>query len=310
MTTATALPQPTAIQAALAQRKDWLAERQRGIGGSDAAAVLGVSPWKTEFELWAEKVGLVEPADLSSKEDVEWGLRLERPISEALEEKSGRAVFLAPPFTHIRHPERPWMCCTLDGQLSDDTLGMGVLQIKTTSAYHAGDWSDEPPLHYLVQVQHEMAVSGLPWACLCVLIGGQRMVWRDVPRNERFIAALVEKEQEFWRMVETETPPEVDGTQGCRAALKAMFPQDDESTVALPPEAVEWDAELCEVKALMADLEPRRLLAENRIKAALGDSLFGILPDGSRYSYKTQHVEGHFVDGFSKRVLLRLKGKK
>jgi putative phage-type endonuclease len=292
-----------------ATRESWLIQRKNGIGGSDAAAAIGASPWKSPFALWSEKVGLVESPDLSDNEAVEWGNRLEPVIAQAYAERSGRHVTVEPPFTIRTHPEYPWMLATLDATQGDDKRGPGNVQIKTAGASHVHDWDEEPPLHYQVQVQHEMAVSGLRWTTLVVLIGGQKLRWFDIARNERFIVAMIAKEQAFWQKVTDEEPPEVDGSEQTAKVLGKLFPEDDGEAEVLPQESLDWDRELVEVKVELAKLEERKRLAENHLRLAIGAASMGILPDGTVYTNKQQTRAAHSVAESTFRVLRRKGGK-
>ena len=272
----------------ISRESQWLADRGGGIGASEAAAVLGVSPWKTPYALWAEKAGLIEPDNISENEWIKWGHRLEGVIAEAYAEESGRSVARWPQFTVQRHPEHEWMFCTPDAFQVDDSRGQGVCQIKTAGTFLASEWEEEPPVQYQVQVQHELAVTGMAWGTLVVLIGGQRLLWFDIDRNENFIATLIDAEREFWRRVIEQDPPPVDGSDATVDALKKLYPTDNGDAIALPPEAIAWDARLVEVKQSQKDLDRERNLLENRIKETLKDATAGVLPDGTAYTYKSQ----------------------
>lgn len=287
-------------------RDTWLAERLSGIGGSDSAAILGASKWYSPFRLWSEKVGLVEPEDLSDSEPVEWGNRLEPVIAEAYQERTGRMVELNPPFLITKHPQYDWMRATLDARQFDTERGPGILQIKTTNEYKGKDWDDEPPLQYQIQLQHEIAVAGEGWGTLCVLIGGQRLRWFDMDRNDKFIAALIEKLKAFWQLVLTKTPPEPDASRATTEALAKLYPSDNGETVLLPAEADDWDAVLQECKAERTKLDAREREAKNKLTAAIGAATFGMLGDGSRYSLKTVERDGYEVKPSTYRTLRRL----
>lgn len=267
----------------------WLAERQTGIGGSDAAVALGLSKWKSPYKLWAEKSGVVPAEDLSDREWIEWGNRLEGPIAEAFSERTGRKVTRWPQYQIVRHPDLPWMICTPDAIQEPNELGFkGLLQIKTTNAYSAKDWDDEPPMAYQVQLQHELHVTGHAWGSLACLIGGQKLVWFDMEVNEKFVKSMVAKEREFWGRVESGDAPPVDGSESTTAILKALHPTDDGESIALSAEADVWDQQLVETKTSLKELEAKKSLLENRIKAELGDATYGVLLDGTTYSYKKQ----------------------
>lgn len=273
----------------------WLERRTKGLGASDAAAAIGVSPYKTPYQLWAEKVGLVEPPDLSDREWIEWGHRLEPIIAKAYADRSGRTVELWPQYGLVIHKQHDWLCCTPDAvQCGDppegiaDRNAMGLLQIKTTGAFLAKEWEDEPPLHCQVQVQHELLVTGCTWGTLAVLVGGQKLLWFDVTRNEKFIVGMFAAEEELWQRVINEDPPEVDESPETRKILQQLHPKDNGESIALPPPAILWDEQLEATKTQLKQIESQKGLLENRLRAAIGDNTFGCLPDGTTYSYKTQ----------------------
>ncbi len=293
------------------ERVAWLAERQTGIGASEAAAALGVDPHRSRVQLWGEKTGMVPRQDLSDYEPAEWGLRLQAPIAEAFRDRTGRLVTLQEPPKVIRHDSLPWLLASLDAYQVDPHRergqANGALEIKTASVFASSDWDDEPPLLYQVQLQHQLAVTGFAWGTLCVLLGGQRMRWFDMARNDRFIEAMIAREQEFWRLVETRTMPEPDGTEATAEALRRLYPRDNGAVIELPAEAAEWDRDLQEAKAAIKTEEARKELAENRIKAALAEAQAGILPSGALYTYKTQTTHHKAREAFDStfRVLRR-----
>lgn len=288
-------------------REEWLENRKGGIGASDVPAILGVNPYKSAFQVWAEKTGNVEPDDLSGNEAVEFGIRLESPIAEAYAARSGRKVAMWPPFQIAKHVEFDWLRCTPDATQFDEIRGEGLVQIKTTAAWNAKDWEDGPPLHYQCQVQAEMAVVNADWCTLVVLIGGNRLRYFDCERNQRFIEAMIGKLAQFWASVVTNQPPEVDGSLGTAKVLAKLYPEDSGEVVELPAEAAEWADSLEACKSTIKEMEALKTDAENRLKAAIGNAAIGLLPDGSKYSWKTQHRKGYVVEPTSFRVLRRMK---
>jgi len=261
-------------------------DRNTGLGASDAAAAIGVSPWKSRFSLWGEKTGLVEPPDLSEKEAVQWGTYLQPRIAEVYAERTGRIVRQNRADIARHHPDHPWMWATPDASQRENGGAIGCLEIKTTNAFAGDQWSDEPPLYYQCQLQHQLAVTGYEWGTLCVLIGGQKLVWFDQPRHDRFIAAMIEKEAEFWALVVSQTPPPVDGSADTAEALKRLYTAEDGTTIDLPAEAAEWDRELRQAKEQIKALEGIKREMENKLKGALGQATYGLLPDGGRYQWK------------------------
>lgn len=302
----------------IATEDEWLAERAKGIGASDAPIVLGISPYKTPYQLWSEKVGLIEPPDYSDREWIEWGHRLEPIIAKAYAERSGRRIDPWPQFGIVRHKTFDWMACTPDAVQWGQPAGfgtmepsLGMLQVKAVGGYFAAEWKETPPLHYQVQLQHELEVTDCAWGTLAALIGGQKLLWFDFARNDKFIAAMLEQEAEFWRRVEEEDPPEVDESPETTKILQQLHPQDNGESIALPPAAVVWDEQLDVTKEQLKELDGQKRLLENRLRAAIGDATFGCLPDGSAYSYKTQTANGPAKEASTStfRVLRKVNAK-
>lgn len=183
-------------------------ERVNGIGGSEAAAVLGMSPWKTPYQVYCDKVGL--SGEQEQNPAMEWGSRLEPVIRQKYADETGRTVRwpVGDEYGHMRSGEYPFMLATLDG-IADDDPPRG-LEIKT--ARYPGDWgeegTDEVPQPYVIQCQHYMVVSGLPVFDIALLIGGSDFRIYEVPADQELQDLLIEREADFWRMVEERTPPE------------------------------------------------------------------------------------------------------
>lgn len=292
---------------ATSERETFLAERKAGIGGTDAAAILGASPWKTPLQVYAEKVGIIEEPDLSEVERIEWGNRLEPFIAKAYAEKTGRKVFEAPGCrAHTQHPQIIAHVDRLTVGVGAEALGpTGVLECKNVGEYMAGEWEPEPPIYYAVQLQHYLMVTGAEWGSFAALLGGNRLHVVDVPRNEAFCEMLLKRELEFWDRVQRRDPPDVGPLD--RETLARMFPNHGIDEVRLPAEASEWDLRLAIIKAEAKALETEREEIENRIKAAIGEHQAGLIPGGGKYTWKLQERAEHVVKASSFRVLRRGK---
>lgn len=295
-------------------RADWRQDRKSGIGGSQSAAIFGEHPFINLFALYQEKVGAIEPPDIGDRLYVRLGQVMERGVGEIWAEQVGREIEFWPQTEVLRHAERPYVLCTPDAFQIDPQRGKGTVSIKTTDERFLKDWErDGIPLHYQIQAQQELAITGLSWGTVAVAFGRRTLKSFEFERNDRFIAVLLAKIEEFWRMVETQTPPDIDWTEGCRQAIHALHPEDDGSSVTLPADALDWDRNLQRVKRHIKILERFECEYENRLKAAIGPATFGDLPDGSgeAYSWKTQTRKSYVVEESTFRVLRRMKaGKK
>jgi putative phage-type endonuclease len=275
---------------------EWLELRRGGLGSSDAAAVLGVSSFKSPLALYAEKLGLAEPEAESPA--MRWGKLLEATIAQEYARETGRAVYH--PKILLQHEKHEFMLATPDRfatvhkapktfttTLADHTL---LVEIKTAGAYKADDWAEEPPLEYQVQVQHGLAVTGFDLASLVVLIGGQRLLWVDLERNDRFIAVLIEREREFWERIQKLEPPAATGAD--KETLAKLYPKETGTSVDLPREALDWDKRLQEAKEELKRWELVKDESEALLKGWIGEATYGVLPDGAgRYSWKQVRQE-------------------
>lgn len=295
-------------------RTEWL--EARGIGASAAPIILGLAPygtWGSPYSIWADMCGLTTDDDGSNgdKPWLEWGLRLEAPIAEAFGDKTRRLVQLRPRYSLERHPDHPWLTASPDADQRvpvDEVLAFveanelpplpldlsvyesdGLLQLKTASAFKAKEWRAGIPLHYQVQLQHELAVTQREWATLCVLIDNSNFkVFPDVRRDDHFIKAMIPKLAAFQDLVDSRTEPPIDDSEATARALDRMHGKGNKNTIALPKESAEWDARLCSVKDQLKDLEAEENKLKNQLKQAMKENTFGLLPDGSRYSWKKQ----------------------
>ena len=146
-------------------REEWLKERKKGIGGSDAATVLGKNPWKTNVELWEEKTGRRKALDISDKPYVQYGIKAEEPIRQLFALNYPEYEVRHEENTIIKHPKYPFLFASLDGTLINKETGeMGVLEIKTTETVRSMQnekWKgNKIPDNYYCQVLHYLNVTG------------------------------------------------------------------------------------------------------------------------------------------------------
>lgn len=247
----------------------WRAERRKGIGGSDVAALMGLSRYKSPYEVWAEKVGTVEAPDLSGSQAVEWGNRLE-PVVKAKFSEEHPQLLVRRLNGIIRSRERPWAQASLDYEVRDPDEGWGVLEVKTVGLRRASDWDDGVPVYYQTQVAHYLGVTGRPFADVAVLIGGQEFRDYRMRREDLDVDFVARAVDEFWqRHVAAGIPPEVGPGDG--AALAAAHPTGDSFLVL-------EDSEVPEVKAYEVAAKRKRAaceaydLAASRLKARIGDA--------------------------------------
>lgn len=199
-------------------RESWLKARRAGVGGSDVASIIGISPWKSEYALWAEKVGLIEPEDISGRDEVMWGTLLEPVVRDHFAEMHPNMSVMKPDVMY-RSVKRPWAQATLDGKIFSSD-GEGILEIKTTDARNWKQWDDRVPDHYVAQVMHYMSVTGYRYAYVAVLIGGNDYREYRIDWNDEDIALVEDAVDKFWQHVVQRKPPvSIDGSASTHRAL-------------------------------------------------------------------------------------------
>lgn len=263
----------------------WLQVRKTGIGGSDAASIIGMNPWKGPYELWLEKTGQKEPEDISDRECVHFGTMLENVVAREFTARTGKTVHK---YGTVRDKEFPFMLANVDRMVDHEDAG---LECKTCSAFKAHEWDDDKvPDNYYVQCQHYMMVTGRSTWYIAALIGGQHFVWKEIPRNDTDIAALLEAEKDFWRHVVERKPPAVDGSASCGASLADRFHGGAQEVITLSPDAQRDIRELHDLENAEKQTKYRMNELKNRIKAEMGDSevaVFGDEHTGGRVTWKT-----------------------
>ncbi len=310
-------------------RAAWLAERRTGIGASDAAII--VCPQftrKSQLELYADKLGLADPDD-EETEAMEWGHLLEPVIAAKYERVTGRQTYDPGDFHIDRNPDASWMLATVDRIVnavpSSDVLAPsitvatsplwakpplldvpGLLELKNANAFKKAEWKEEPPLPFLVQVQHQMAVTGHLWGSIAVLIGGNSFAWKDIPRNDEFITRLMLAEHEFWQRVLRKDPPPPDGSESAKKALFALYPAPERDHIDLGPEAVELDEARAMARLKREAADEVIDECENKLKALIGVHAAGVLPNGAVYKWSNRSRAAHTVQASAWRQLDRV----
>ena len=261
----------------------WLETRDLGIGGSDAAVIMGMNPYKSPYQLWLEKTGQAEAPDLSGNQYVYWGTKNEANIADWFQEETGKKVKR---LGTLRSKEYPFMLANVDRTVVGENAG---LEIKTAGVRQYRKWKDdEIPDAYYCQCLHYMAVTGAGYWYIAVLLGGNEAKWKRIERNEEDIQHLIMAETDFWKLVEARTPPPVDGSNSCAAALSAQYKGGDPNySIILPPDIDGVIASLEDDKAIMDALKKQITEKENRLKVLLGNAEEGTT-DHYRVLWKTQ----------------------
>lgn len=261
------------------ERADWLEIRKSGIGGSDAAAALGLNPHKSALALWMEKTGregeLRQPDPTSTAEPVFWGVLLEPIVAAAYTQQTGRKVRKINAV--LRHPTVPYMLANLDREI----VGVPeILECKTAGEFGARLWKEGVPEYVQLQVQHQLAVTGKQAADVAVLLCGQKLEVHRIERDDALIAHLIELEGHFWRHVTEDKPPPPDGSESADQALRALYPRDRGQTL-------DWSANLV-MSAVFSDLLAVRqqLETQSRLEASLKQQIQQHMGEATRVRFE------------------------
>lgn len=260
------------------ERAAWLEHRRTGIGGSDAAALLGIDTSRGWLTIYNSKVGNPRSEDETSgwNEAAHWGNELEDVVAKEFQRRLGFKVYH--PSTMLRSRLHPFALATLDRVAVDEdgSIPTRPLEIKTRSAFTKFDWTETCEPRVYAQVQHYMMVTGADATYLAVLIGGQQFRSMIVERDAPYIDNLLDLESRFWEHVALRRPPEP--TRGDRQVIDEIEARPAEATaVELPDDLIDVLEKHREIVALEKSLAITRGELEDQIKIALGESQTGFL---------------------------------
>lgn len=254
---------------------EWLAHRKKAIGGSDAAAIIGMNAYSSPYSVWAEKLDKTPPVE--ENEAMRLGHDLEEYVAQRFTEATGKKVQRENAI--IYNPEYPFAHANIDRKVVGEDA---ILECKTTSILNLSKFKNgEFPDNYYTQCMHYLAVTGCKKAYLAVLVLGKEFLTFEIERDEDEIAALMKAEEEFWGYVKNGTPPPVDGMKATTEAIGAVYPNASNNTaIGLYP----FDLMLKRresLKTQIAIMEDQVREIENQIKSEMGDH-----GKGDSYSYK------------------------
>lgn len=263
-------------------------DRKNMIGGSDIAAILGLSRFKTPLRLWAEKVGEVEPEDLSTMESVELGIELEDFVAKKFQRKTGLKVRRAPKI--YSHEKYDFLRCQVD-RLIEGTDEL--LEVKTTSAWMEKHWAgEEIPQDYICQVIWQLGMTGRAVGHIAVLIGGQKFRTRRLIADKELFSMMVEQALNFWKCVQERIPPMASGLDN--PFIVELYPQHGDQ-IQQVDELNDKIALLMQTKGSIAELEKTQDEIEAQLKSIIGNNL-GIRTKEYFVTWKEQIRKGVDVE--------------
>ena len=259
-------------------------DRTSYIGGSDVAAILGVSPWTTPFMLYQKKTGAyVEEITPAKRRILERGHRWEPIVLEMLVDEltdRGHDVQVVATSQRYKDAEHAFLAAEIDAELIVDGEPVNG-EMKTASYFAAGAWgeydSDEVPIYYLAQVQHGLMIRGRRRAVVAAVTGfDDRPMIRWVERDDETIAAIRAREIEFWQRIQSgEAPDPVTPDD-----VKWLYPKDSGATLDADVALLEACGDLKALKAQAKTLDGVIETKAAQIKARMGDAALLLGPNG------------------------------
>jgi len=244
----------------------WLRQRRTGIGGSDAAAVLGVSPWQSKLGVWEAKRGIT--GELTPTERMLWGQRLEPVVREYFNRDHGRHY--TKPRSMLRHDHWPFVVGNVDG-IDGRRLYEGKLAERPGDEW-GEEGTDQVPAHYFAQVQHYMMLTGAEVTDVAVLVRGAQLRHYEVPADREFQEALLVEEAALWRDVQAGTPPPPDGSADARNALRRLYPHVEVESIEATPEVDQVLREYLLAKAQANDAAKHVEALQQQLQAYMGNA--------------------------------------
>ncbi|QBQ54928.1 YqaJ viral recombinase family protein [Nitrosococcus wardiae] len=270
-----------------------LTEREKGLGGSDAPIVAGLSSWKQPLQLYYEKTGQVDFGDVEG-EHIDFGNLLEEVIAQEaarrLEVKVRRVNRTR------RHKEFPFMVANIDRDVAGQPWIMECKNAGFKSAEWGPEGSDEVPESYLIQCTHYLAVTGAELCKLAALFSGNHLRIYNIPRDPGLIDSLIAIEAAFWDCVKEGVPPDLDYEHPTTGQLLSkLYPGTTGEIIELPEPALHWHQVASQSAELEKQYKTAKEVAQNHLRALMGEASIALLPDGSGYTRKEIKRKGYTV---------------
>ena len=275
-------------------------DRTTYLGGSDVAAILGISPWMTPFRLFQKKTGaLVEEITPAKQRILDRGHRWEPIVLEMVVDElrdRGHDVEVVAVGQRYIDPECSFLAAEIDAELIVDGEPVNG-EMKTTNVFAADGWgdydSDDVPIYYVAQVMHGLMIQPRRRAVIAALAGfDDRPMLRWIERDEETIAAIRTKEIEFWQRIQSGDAPDPVTAED----VKWLYKRDNGKTMDADVELIEWCEVLKRCKGTYKAVESEIELIATKIKARMGDAATLLGPNGKPIATWKNNKDGSKTD--------------
>lgn len=258
-------------------------DRAKYLGGSDVAGILGISPWRTPLDVYLDKVQpRKDPPSPAKQKIFSRGQRMEPYVIDLLSEETG--LVIAKRGERYLDPELPYIAAEIDAEAESGEN----IEIKTCSPFKAREWGEQQtdaiPVHYTAQAMHGLMVTGKQVCVFGVLIGADDFRVYRVERDDETIAAIREKEIQFWEMVTTLTPPPVTAVSD----VMRIFDRDVGTGIEADGKALDALLHLRELHARKKELSDEIEFAEQKLKIFMQDNSYISLQGKQLATWRTQ----------------------
>lgn len=258
-------------------------DRTKYLGGSDVAAILGISPWRTPLEVYLDKVQPREkPVDPNKQRVFTRGQRMEPYVIDLLAEETGMEIIHRG--NRYIHRDYGFIAAEIDAEAASGEN----IEIKTVSPFKAKEWgevqTDAIPVHYTAQAMHGLMVTGKQVCVFGVLIGGDDFRIYRVERDEETIQAILEKEVAFWDRIKNLNPPEATSVSD----ISLMFEKDAGTSIEADGKALALFNDLRDMKSRFKSLEEEIEVSEEKLKLYMQEHSILTLDGKPLCTWKTQ----------------------
>nr|WP_312290843.1 YqaJ viral recombinase family protein [Clostridium chromiireducens] len=273
-------------------------ERQKGIGGSDVGAIMGVNRHKSIFEIFAEKISddileeiSLKPSYKNIAESAYWGETLKEVNAKEYTVRTGKKVRKENKI--LIDSEYDFMRANIDRKVIGEN---SILMCKTSSVFSAKEYEgEEIPANFILQCQHNMRVSGADKCYIASLIGGQRFVIKEIERDDELINMIIEKEKDFWyNHVLKRIPPLIDGSLSAAKYIDGKYKNSEKGLeVTLHEDYTNMLTEYTKIKDSIQNLDQQLKQIENNIKNEMKSAEIGIL---EKYRVDWKRISSNRID--------------
>lgn len=258
-------------------------DRTKYIGGSDVAAILGISPWRTPLEVYLDKVQpRIKPVDPGKQKVFTRGQRMEPYVIDLLSEETGLEIIHRG--NRYIHRDYGFIAAEIDAEAASGEN----IEIKTVSPFKAKEWgevqTDAIPVHYTAQAMHGLMVTNKQVCVFGVLIGGDDFRIYRVERDEETIRAILEKEVAFWDRVKNLNPPEATTVSD----ITLMFDKDTGTSIEADGKVLTILNDLRDMRTRYKDLGQEIAVSEEKLKIYMQDNAVLTIDQKPVATWKTQ----------------------